>query len=277
MAKVIDGTLDGHKLTGMAGVANIGDDRNWSGSDFDQANWYAFGRFAWNPDAKSADIARDWARLTWSNDPAVVEPVVNMMMGSREAVVHYMTPLGLAHLMDTGHHYGPGPWVSELGRPEWNPAYYHRADLNGIGFDRTKTGSNALAQYHPAAAKPWIDPKKTDERFLLWFHHVPWDFKMKSGRPLWDELVVTYSQGVDEVSGMRRIWVGLAGKIDAARFDAVAANLKTQEREAQWWRDACLTYFQSVSKRPLPAGYTLPGITVEDYRKRVFPYAPGQG
>ncbi|EGF91494.1 alpha-glucuronidase [Asticcacaulis biprosthecium C19] len=277
VANVIDGTLDGHKLTGMAGVANIGDDRNWTGSDFDQANWYAFGRFAWNPESKSADIATDWARMTWSNDPKVVATIVPMMMGSREAVVHYMTPLGLAHLMDTGHHYGPGPWVSELGRPEWNPAYYHKADANGIGFDRTKTGSNALAQYHPAAAKPWLDPKKTDERFLLWFHHVPWDFKMKSGRPLWDELVVTYSQGVDEVSAMRKTWAGLEGQIDAARFDAVTANLTIQEREAQWWRDACLTYFQSISKRPLPAGLTLPGTTVEDYRKRVFPYAPGRG
>lgn len=277
VARIIDGTLDHHALTGMAGVSNIGDDRNWSGSDFDQANWYAFGRLAWNPEASSSDVAADWTRMTFSNDPDFVTPVVAMMMGSREAVVHYMTPLGLAHLMDTGHHYGPGPWVSDLARPEWNPAYYHKADATGIGFDRTKTGSDALAQYAPLAARQWGDPKKTDERYLLWFHHLPWDYRMRSGRTLWDELVVDYSQGVDEVSAMRRTWAQMEPYVDHERFAAVSANLAIQEREAKWWRDACIAYFQSVSKRPLPAGYAAPPETVEQYRARKFPYAPGRG
>ncbi|MBW8880484.1 MAG: alpha-glucuronidase, partial [Asticcacaulis sp.] len=277
VAHIVDGSLEHHALTGMAGVSNIGSDRNWTGSDFDQANWYAFGRMAWNPDAKSGDIAEDWARMTFSNDPAFVKPVVAMMMGSREAVVHYMTPLGLAHQMDTGHHYGPGPWVSDLARPEWNPAYYHKADGTGIGFDRTRTGSAALAQYAPQAAKQWADTRTTDPRYLLWFHHVPWDYKMKSGRSLWDELVVTYSQGVNEVSAMRATWAQMEPYVDHDRFVAVSSNLAIQQREAQWWRDACIAYFQSVSKRPLPAGYAAPPETVEQYRSRKFPYAPGRG
>ena len=282
VARIIDGTLDHHaltgqKLTGMAGVSNIGSDRNWTGSDFDQANWYAFGRLAWNPDSMSRDIADDWARMTFSNDPAFVTPVVAMMMGSREAVVHYMTPLGLAHQMATGHHYGPGPWVCDLARPEWNPCYYAKADADGIGFDRTKTGSNALAQYAPKAARQWADLKTTPDRDLLWFHHVSWDYRMKSGRTLWDEMVVDYSQGVDEVAAMQTAWATMQPYVDPDRFAAVSANLKIQRREAKWWRDACIAYFQSVSKRPLPAGYAAPELTLDQYRAMSFPYAPGQG
>src|SRR3569833_3285946 len=133
----------------MAGVSNIGTDRDWSGSTFNQANWYAFGRLAWDPGASSRAIAEDWVKMTFAADPHFVGPVVDMMMASREAVVNYMTPLGLAHLMATGHHYGPGPWVDDLKRPEWNPVYYHNADTNSIGFDRTPTGSNATSQYTP--------------------------------------------------------------------------------------------------------------------------------
>ena len=137
---------------GMAGVANTGSDRNWTGSDFDQANWYAFGRLAWDPSLTSMQIAREWAAQTFSRAPELLDAVVPMMLGSRQAVVDYMTPLGLAHQMATGHHYGPGPWVCDLARPEWNPCYYARADRLGIGFDRTATGSDALAQYAPVAA-----------------------------------------------------------------------------------------------------------------------------
>lgn len=153
MAKVIDGSLDGHKLTGIAGVANIGTDRDWSGSIFNQADWYAFGRMAWNTGLTAKGVAREWAALTFSSDATVVESIVAMMMGSREAAVDYMTPLGLAHVMATGHHYGPGPWVADLARPEWNPVYYHKADANGIGFDRTRTGSNATGQYAAPVAR----------------------------------------------------------------------------------------------------------------------------
>jgi len=280
VAKVIDGELQGDRsrsgLTGMAGVANIGSDRNWSGSQFDQANWYAFGRLAWDPLAAARGIAEDWVRMTWSNDPAVVGPVVDMMMGSREAAVDYMTPLGLAHLMGTGHHYGPAPWVNDLKRPEWNPAYYHRADANGIGVDRSPGGTNAIAQYSPAVAAQFSDLAKTPENLLLWFHHVPWDYRMKSGDTLWNALVHHYDHGVEVVSRMRHTWAGLQGRVDPQRFAQVSAFLAIQEQEATWWRDACVAYFQSISRRPLPAGSAAPAHTLEYYESLKFPYAPGQ-
>src|SRR5690242_4289242 len=234
VAKILDGELQGYRLTGMAGVANIGSDRNWSGSQFDQANWYAFGRFAWNPEASARDIAEDWTRMTFGNDPQLVGPVVDMMMGSREAAVDYMTPLGLAHLMGTGHHYGPAPWVNDLGRADWNPTYYHRADAYGIGFDRGPKGSDAIAQYQKDVAAIFGDRKKVPESLLLWFHHVPWDYKMKSGRSLWDELVIHYSHGVDEVGRMRATWDSLKPFVDTERHAQVAAYLAIQQQEARW-------------------------------------------
>src|SRR5690348_1621033 len=228
VARIIDGELDGHVLSGMAGVANIGSDRNWSGSHFDQANWYAFGRLAWDPELSARTIAEEWVRMTFSNDPAFVGPVVAMMMGSREAAVNYMTPLGLAHLMGTGHHYGPAPWVSDLKRPEWNPAYYHRADASGIGVERGPKGTQATAQYSPPIAAIYADPNKTPENLLLWFHHVPWDRKMSSGRTLWDELVYHYDRGVEAVKQMRRTWDAQRERVDAERFAQVAAFLAIQ-------------------------------------------------
>jgi alpha-glucuronidase len=275
VAKVIDGKLDGHALTGMAGVANVGSDRSWSGSQFDQANWYAFGRFAWNPEASARDIAEEWVRMTFSNDGRFVKPVVDMMMESREAAVDYMTPLGLAHLMGTGHHYGPAPWVNDNGRADWNPTYYHRADAGGIGFERGPAGSNAVAQYSKDVAAIYGDRGKTPEQFLLWFHHVPWDYRTSSGRMLWDELVVRYSRGVDEVERMRGTWSGMRGYVDRERFTQVAEFLAIQKQEAQWWRDACIAYFQTFSKRPLPAGYAPPAHPLEYYQSLKFPYAPG--
>jgi alpha-glucuronidase len=269
--------LEATPLTGMAGVSNIGDDRDWTGSDFNQADWYGFGRLAWNPDASSRDIAADWAKMTWTNDPAFVAPVVDMMMASRETVVKYMTPLGLHHQMATGHHYGPGPWVCDLSRPEWNPCYYAKADAKGIGFDRTRTGSNALAQYAPGAAKQWLDPKKTASKDLLWFHHVPWTWTMPDGRTLWDSLVVTYGEGVKEVGGMRRTWSGLETYVDPERFRAVSSNLVIQEKEAKWWRDASIAWFRSKSGLALPAGEAEPEKTLEYYMSLEFPYAPGRG
>ncbi len=277
VAKVIDGELHGYKLTGMAGVANIGADRNWSGSHFDQANWYAFGRLAWDPQLPARTIAEEWVRMTFSTDPAFVEPVVAMMMGSREAAVDYMTPLGLAHLMGTGHHYGPAPWVSDLKRPEWNPAYYHRANADGIGFERGPKGTNATAQYSPRVASIYADPKKTPENLLLWVHHVSWDRKMSSGRTLWNELVYHYDRGVEAVKQMRRTWDAQRERVDAERFAQVAAFLAIQEQEAQWWRDACVAYFQSIARRPLPAGSAPPAHPLEYYQALSFPYAPGRG
>jgi alpha-glucuronidase len=275
VAKVVDGSIEGHGLTGMAGVANIGRDRDWAGPTFNQANWYAFGRMAWDPALGAAPVAREWAAMTFAPSPAIVDPVVRMMMGSREAVVDYMTPLGLAHVMATGHHYGPGPWIADLKRPEWNPVYYHRADRAGIGFDRTKTGSNAVAQYAPDLARRLADPATTPERELLWFHHVAWDRRMASGRTLWAEMVHDYDSGVAYVGDMRRQWDGLKAQVDAGRWDKTATYLAIQEREARWWRDASLAYWTSINDLPLPAGTLPPPHDLAWYKARTSPYAPG--
>jgi alpha-glucuronidase len=276
VAKVIDGTLDAHALSGMAGVANIGTDRDWCGSDFNQANWFVFGRLAWNPALSTRAIAETWVRMTFTNDAAFVKPVVDMMMGSREAAVDYMTPLGLAHLMAPGHHYGPAPWDTSLARADWRPPYYHRADHQGIGFDRTRTGSDAVDQYAPSVATEFNDVAKTPEALLLWFHHVPWDYRMHSGHTLWYELVAHYTQGVDGVKRMRETWRHLDGHIDAERYRKAASFLAIQEREAQWWRDACIAYFQQVSGLPLPPGFAAPPHPLSYYESLSFPYVPGQ-
>jgi alpha-glucuronidase len=276
VAKVVDGSLQQQSLTGMAGVANIGTDRSWSGSHFDQANWYAFGRLAWNPDAGARDIADDWVRMTFTSDEEFVEPVVDMMMRSHQVAVDYMTPLGLNHLMGSGHHYGPAPWVDDLGRADWNPVYFHRADELGIGFDRSRSGSNAVAQYAAPIAKRFGHIDSTPDEFLLWFHHVGWDYRMPSGRTLWDELVITYAEGAEAVVDMQQRWSALAGYIDDERFDDVATFLGIQANEARWWRDACIAYFQTFANRPLPDQLAQPARSLDWYRSLHFPYAPGR-
>jgi alpha-glucuronidase len=275
VAKVIDGSLFGYHTTGMAGVANIGSDRNWSGSSFNQANWYVFGRLAWNPTASARDIAAEWVKMTFSNDRAFVEPVVNMMMGSREAAVNYMTPLGLHHQMARTSHYGPGPWVTGGSRADWTSTYFNRADAHGIGFDRTATGSDAVAQYAKPVAAEFADLKRVPDEYLLWFHHVPWDYRMHSGRTLWDELVIHYTTGVQTVSDMRKTWDGLQRFVDPERYNETKAFLAIQEKEAKWWRDASIAYFETFSKRPLPAGYAEPEHDLAYYESLCFPYAPG--
>jgi alpha-glucuronidase len=275
VARVIDGSLHGHARSGIAGVSNVGADRNWTGSTFDQANWYAFGRLAWNPSRSSRDIAEEWVRMTFSNDSRFVAPVVALMMGSREAVVNYMTPMGLAHLMANGHHYGPGAWQGSLPRADWNPTYYHRADAQGIGFDRTTSGSDAVSQYPAPLAETFNDINRTPERYLLWFHHVPWDYPLSTGRSVWDELVRRYTQGVETVRGMRAVWSTLRPYADAERYAEVSAFLGIQETEAAWWRDASLAYFQSVSQRPFPSGIVPPARPLADYEAISVPYAPG--
>jgi alpha-glucuronidase len=276
VTKVIDGTLFGQTLTGMAGVSNVGDDRNWTGSEFNQANWYAFGRLAWDPSLSSRAIAQEWARQTFTNDPRFTEPVVDMMLASREAVVDYMTPLGLHHLMATGHHYGPGPWVDNLERPDWNPVYYHKADANGLGFDRTvATGSGATAQYAPPVAKMFENADTTPPNLLLWFHHVPWTAKLKSGRTLWDELVVKYDEGVAATARARATWAAMKPYVDAERFEEESAYLAIEEKEAHWWRDACLAYFETFSRLPFPAGHAPPPHDVAYYKAINFPFVPG--
>ncbi|QNH19065.1 alpha-glucuronidase [Xanthomonas sp. SS] len=275
VARVVEGVVDGHTLSGIAGVANIGADRNWCGSIFDQANWYAFGRLAWDPQGDAQAIAEDWVRMTFGNDPALVAPVVGMMMASHEAAVDYMTPLGLHHLMGRGHHYGPAPWDAGSARPDWDPVYYHRADRNGIGFDRSATGSNAVAQYAPPLARRFGDVRTVPEEYLLWFHHVPWDHRMASGQPLWNALLGRYDHGVAEVARMRATWAGLAPYVDAQRYRQVADFLAIQQREAQWWRDASIAYWQEVSGRALPPGTAPPPHPLAYYQSLSFPYAPG--
>ncbi len=277
VASVIDGSAHGNKLTGMAGVSNIGNDRNWTGHLFGQSNWYAFGRIAWDHELSSQAIASEWIRQTFQANEFLESTLNRIMQGSYEHMVNYMTPLGLHHIMGTGHHYGPAPWVDNVGRDDWNPVYYHRADAKGIGFDRTSKGSDALSQYAPEVQKIYGDMKTCPEPFLLWFHHVPWDFKLRSGRILWDELCLKYQQGVDSVKKMQAEWNKLEGFMDEERFRHVKMLLSVQLQEAIWWKDACLLYFQSFSKRPLPAGVEKPAKSLEYYQSLLFPYAPGRG
>lgn len=274
VARVIDGSLHGYTHTAMAGVANTGTDRNWSGSHFDQANWYAFGRLAWDHTLDAGEIAEEWIRATFTNDPAFVEPVRAMMMGSWEAAINYMTPLGLHHIMGESHHYGPAPWVSGGPRADWTSVYYHRADSLGIGFDRTAAGSDAVSQYFPPVRDRFADPKRS-EKYLLWFHHVPWDYELTTGETLWEGLVHRYHAGVDSVRAMQKTWDSLEGYIDQPRYEQVRAFLKIQEKEARWWRDACLLYFQTFSRRPFPEGLEKPAHTLDYYMSLSFPYAPG--
>lgn len=277
VARVIDGSLEDHSLTGMAGVSNIGNDINWTGHPFGQANWYAFGRLSWNHDLSAEKIADEWIRQTFSNNNTFVDSVKKMMMVSREAVVNYMTPLGLHHIMGYGNHYGPAPWYDKAPRADWNPVYFHRADSIGIGFDRTAKGSNALAQYQPEVDSMFSNLSTCPEEYLLWFHHVAWNYKMKSGRTLWDELCYKYNEGVQQVRWMQSDWKKMEKYVDEERFNHVRMLLKIQEKEAVWWRDACLLYFQTFSKMPLPANYEKPEHTLEYYESLKFPYAPGNG
>jgi alpha-glucuronidase len=268
VAKVIDGSVHDYRITGMAGVINPGTDRNWMGHPFVQASWYAFGRLAWDHSLSAEDIADEWIRMTFTNDPRFIDPVKGMMMISREAGVNFRNPIGLTHLYSQGDHYGPAPWTAGLPRPDWTAVYYHRADETGIGFDRTATGSNAVAQYREPVAAVFRDLDRIPDEYLLWFHRVGWDHRMKSGRTLWNELVHKYYEGVDQVRQMRKTWDSVEGLIDDHRFHHVKALLEIQERDAVWWRDACVLYFQTFSKRPIPAEYERPAHPLEYYRGR---------
>ena len=277
VAKVIDGRLHGYQQTGIAGVANIGNDINWTGHPFAQANWYAYGRLAWDHDLSDTAIATEWIKQTLGSQEKLVNTTRSLMLSSYETVVHYMTPLGLHHIMGTGHHYGPGPWVSNAGRADWNPVYYHKADANGIGFNRVASGSNALSQYAPEVQEKYKDPATCPDELLLWFHHLPWTYKIKSGKTLWDELCLRYQSGVDSVRKMQQQWNSLKGLVDEERFRQTQMLLDIQEKDAIWWRNACLLYFQTFSKMPFPAGVETPDQKLEYYQALRFPYAPGNG
>ena len=273
VAKIVEGNQFSISL--MAGVSNIGNDINWTSHPFAQANWYAFGRLAWDYSLSIETIAKEWIEQTFSNDKEFVRTTQNIMLQSHETLVNYMTPLGLAHMMYNGHHYGPMPWGNTLGRPDWNPIYYHKADTNGIGFDRTINGTNALAQYNDAVSKMWLDSNTCDEKYLLWFHHVSWQHKMKSGNTLWEELCYKYNIGVDSIKKYEQQWALQEKNVNPEQFNQVKQFLHIQVKDAEWWRDACLLYFQTFSKLSIPAKYPQPTKTLEYYKSLRFPFAPG--
>lgn len=275
VARVIDGSLSQQPLTAIAGVANTGTSTNWTGHPFAQANWYAYGRLAWDPDADAAAIADDWLRRTFGNDDGLVHALLPLMMRSRETLVNYMTPLGLHHLMGWDHHYGPGPWIRDKPRADWTSVYYHKASPDGIGFDRTASGSDALGQYAPEVRALFTDPQTCPDEYLLWFHHLPWDFRMKSGQTLWDELCLRYYGGADEVAAMQATWQAQEVKIDPIVFREVKDLLAIQYHEAKLWRDACVLYFQQFSKRPIPHGLTPPEQPLDYYERMHFYFVPG--
>ena len=258
VARCTDGSLYPQKQTAIAGVANIGLDRNWCGHLFAQSNWYAFGRLAWNNSLTSKQLAFEWLKQTFPSErpgweEQFLKPVGEMMLQSREAAVNYMMPLGLHHQFAGSHHYGPGPWYAPKGmRADWSPVYYHKADTFGIGFDRTKSGSNAVSQYHEPLCSLLNDRKTCPEEYLLWFHRVPWTHTMKNGRTLWDELCCRYDDGVRQVRRFQSVWDKVQPFVDAPRFADVQRKLRIHARDAQIWKDGCLLYFQQFSRMPIP-------------------------
>ena len=277
VGRILEGKYNPDLITGMAGVANIGTDMNWCGHPFAQANWYAFGRLAWNPESSAAVIADDWLRMTFSNEQAFVNPMKREMLQSRENTVNYMTPLGLHHIMSANGHYGPGPWTDNLGRADWTAVYYHKADTAGVGFNRTKSGSNALGQYSAEVESYFGNLNTCPDEYLLWFHHLSWAYKMRSGKTLWDEMVHHYYEGVDSVKQMQQVWSTLRPYVDKTRFNEVEQLMAVQHEEAVRWRNSCVLYFQTFSGKPIPAGYEKPDHDLSYYRSLRFPNVPGQG
>jgi alpha-glucuronidase len=250
VAKIIDGTLHNYKMTGIAGVANTGNDTNWCGHFFAQANWYAFGRLAWDHSLAAEDIAEEWIRMSVSNKDETIEKIKSMMMGSWEACVNYMTPLGLHHIMQEGFHYGPQPGHSR-GRLDWTSVYYHRADSIGIGFNRSSSGSNATSQYFSPLREELDNINTCPEKYLLWFHHLSWDHKLISGMTVWDELCYRYFKGVDYVKDMIARWDQLEGSIDNDIYTHEKNKLQVQLKDAGIWRDTCTEYFQKFSRKEI--------------------------
>ena len=253
MWKEFFGFVSPKKLVGIAGVANIGDDANWCGHPFSQANWYAFGRLAWNPAMKSEEIAHEWLVQTYEcEDENFTKPVEMMMMTSREACVNYMMPLGLHHIFKFDHHYGPEPDGFKAEYPiEWCPIYYHKADANGVGFDRSSKGTDAVGQYPEPYRSLYDNIETCPEEYLLWFHHVPWTYKMKSGSTLWEELCMRYNMGVAMVETYRDYWHTSTKKYmkgHEQEWQMTDSLLNVQLDNAKEWRDVCLKYFQTFSQ-----------------------------
>ncbi len=270
IADITTGKLypDVYNTTAIAGVANIGRDENWCGHHFAQSSWYGFGRMAWDVTLTAEEIAQEWLEQTFTSDPDFVEPVLDMMMTSREAAVDYMMPLGFHHIFAWTHHYGPEPWCDIPGaRADWLPKYYHKADAEGVGFDRTRSGSGNVDQYHEPLASLYNSIETCPEELLLWFHHVPWTHRMSSGRTLWDEICHRYDRGVKKVREYQAVWEQAKPYVDAERWEAVRAKLEIQESDARWWRDACVQYFGEFSGMPVPADVEQPERPLEELKK----------
>ena len=236
-------------MVGIAGVANIGDDANWCGHHFAQANWYAFGRLAWNPSLSTEEIAREWLCQTFTREKAFVEPMTTVMAESREACVDYMMPLGLHHIFKADHHYGPEPDGNQAHFPEeWKPVYYHKATKEGVGFDRSSRGTNATSQYREPYRSLYDNVDTCPEEFLLWFHHLPWNYQLKNGRTLWGEMTYRYNRGVSAVESFVATWHQMRPYIDSQRYAEVDDRLKSQEENAREWRDTCLNYFRQFAE-----------------------------
>ncbi|WP_138994962.1 alpha-glucuronidase family glycosyl hydrolase [Larkinella sp. C7] len=271
VAKVIDGSLHEYKMTAIAGVANTGSDRNWTGHPLAQANWYAFGRLAWDHALSAEALANEWVTMTLTTEPTSVKTVTDLLLKSREIYVNYNTPLGLSRPW-TGVHFAPEPWQNRSSRPDWTAIYYHRADSVGLGFDRTATGSNALAQYRPEVQRQWNNPETCPLPYLLWFHHIAWTKKLSTGRSLWDELCTRFYTGADSVGWMQKQWASVKKDIDPETFASVSGRLATQQKEALWWRDAWVLYLQEFAKQPIPAPFKKPERTLKDVKELVNIY-----
>ncbi|SNC61134.1 alpha-glucuronidase [Hymenobacter gelipurpurascens] len=272
VAKVVDGTIDNHAISGIAGVANIGSDRNWTGHPVSQANWYSYGRLAWDHTLTSQALAEEWTKMTLTQEPKAVSTITDLLTKSRDIYVRYTTPLGLHHIMGQSIHYGPEPWLEKSARPDWTSIYYHKADAVGLGFNRTATGSNALGLYAPQVQKQWGDPATCPPNYLLWFHHVPWTQTLSTGQTLWNELTTRYYTGADSVLWMQQQWAQVQPALDAELHADVASRLRIQYREALWWRDACVLYFQQYAKQPLPPTLTPPSRPLAEIKQLVDIY-----
>ena len=268
---------DRQPIVGVAGVANIGDADNWTANDLAMANWYAFGRLANNSEASSREIAEDFLSENFSKDPRFVRPMAQLLLKSREAVVDYMMPLGLHHIFAGGHHYGPEPWCNPKGwREDWLPRFYHRADTIGIGFNRTdhdepclagSAGSNNVAQYPEPLRTLYNNIGTCPENLLLWFHHVKWDHTMSNGLSLWDNLCYSYDRGVRQAREFVDTWMAVKPYVKEDVYQRQLTRFQRQAKDAQWWRDACLLYFQTFANRPLPPDCPAPVHKLDDLMK----------
>ena len=264
------GKLHNRPINAIAGVTNIGDSTNWCGHHIAQANWYAFGRMAWNPELSSEQIVDEWIKQTFTDNAQFVDPIKEMMLASRENTVNYEMPFGLHHTFAGAGHYGPGPWEGSI-RPDWSPMYYHKAAADGVGFDRTLKGSGNVAQYHEPLASMYNNPETCPDELILWFHHLPWDYKMKNGESLWDAMCHKFQEGIDAAAGYIDTWASVRKFVDEERWNEVNLKLVRQAKDALWWRDATMLYFQTFSNLPIPEDCSQPQFTFEELRRFRLP------